>query len=73
MAPGFLVVPTFEIFRGGSMVRVCNSDAGRFEGTVWVCREEDEEACFVFSFWSWGWDLDAYMGMFKAAGSVGAS
>ena len=69
-APGFWAEPTFEIFRGGPTVEVCNSDAGRFEGTSWVCMEEDEGLCTGFSFRGRGWGFDAWMGMSRAAGSV---
>ena len=77
MAPGLRAGPIFEIFRGGSAVAipfvVCNSDAARFEGTVWVCKAEDEGVGFIFSLWGWGWGFDAWMGMLRAGGSAGVS
>lgn len=52
---------------------VRSSDAGRFEGTVWVCSEEDDGVGFALSFCGWGWGFGAWIGMSSAAGSVGAS
>ena len=78
MALDFLVGPTFDIFRGGSTAVavpfvVCSSDAARFEGTVLACREEVEGVGFSRSLCGWACGFDAWMGMFRATGSAGAS
>jgi len=52
-------------------VGVCNSDAGRFEGTVWAREEEEDGLGPGFSFCGWG--FDAWMGMSRATGSTGVS
>ena len=52
---------------------VCNSDTGRFEGTLWACVEEEEGLDTGLSFCDWGWGFDVRMGMSRATGSVVAS